>query len=106
MEIRDGQWMLVNHDLKTKRTIWKYYDGENTHFRTDYHVDDVLGENKKHFNQSQGQKFGNGKRVASIPLNIFYEKLVKAQTQGDNKYIRKWLNDSDNKAFRTFEGNV
>lgn len=106
MQINDGQWMLVSHDVKTGRTVWKCYDGAKIHFRTDYPVTAVIEDNKHYMNESQGQRFGDGKRVASIPLNIFYDRLVEAQKQGDKKYIRRWLNDSDNKAFRTFEGNV
>ena len=106
MEIRDGEWLLINHDVKTGRSVWKCYDGNKIHFRTDYPVNNIISENAEILNNSCGQKFGDGKRVASIPLNVFYDKIATAHNEGDEKYINKWLNDGDNRAFRTFEGNL
>ena len=106
MTIRDGNWELVDHDFATARTVWRYFDGAATHFRTDYPVDRLIDENQAHFNASQGQCFGNGRRIASIPLNLFYEQLQEAQSQGDERYVRRWLNDGANRAFRTFKGTV
>lgn len=106
MQIKDGDWTLVDHDLATGRTVWRYFDGAATHFRTDYPVQSLIDQNAELANESQGQRFGEGQRVASIPLNIFHEQLHEAQVQGDEEYISRWLNNSDNRAFRTFEGNL
>ena len=106
MKIKDGQWELINYDPHSGRTIWKCQDGNKTHIRTDYPVENLIKQNQCHRNQSDGQRFGNGKRIASIPLNVFQQKLQDAHAQGDSKYISRWLNDSDNKAFRTFRGNT
>lgn len=104
MQIKDGKWLLVNYDIKTGRSLWKYIDGNKIHFRTDYPATAIIESNHQHYMESQNQRFGNGKRIASVPLNIFYEKLFKAHNEGDRKYINKWLNDSNNKAYRTFKG--
>jgi hypothetical protein len=106
MTIRDGDWELVNYDQITGRSVWHWFDGEKLHQRTDYPVDQIVKDNTTARNELAGRNWGEGQRVASIPLNIFFDQLNDAQAQGDNKFISKWLNDGDNAAFRTFEGRV
>lgn len=106
MTIRDGDWELFDYDFRTGRSVWRFFDGAATHFRTDYPVDDILRDNRADFNESNGARFGDGRRVASIPLNIFYEQLHEAHCQDDEAFVSRWLNDPDNRAFRTFEGTV
>lgn len=106
MAIRDGDWELVDYNHHTGKSTWVMYDGEKTHYRMDYPVDNLIKENKMHQNALYGQKWGEGQRVASIPLNVYFEKLAEASIQKDDKYISKWLNDSDNSAFRVKEGRV
>lgn len=107
MAIRDGDWVLFDHDFQLGRSVWKRVnpDGSVT-FRTDYQVDKIVAQNRAHLNESQGQNWGEGRRVASIPLNLFYDKIDPALQQGDKAYLSRWLNDSDNRAFRTFGGKV
>ena len=106
MAIKEGGWVLQSWDPASGRSVWRYDDGQAVHYRTDYPMDGILRDNTAHRNDSAGQRFGEGKRVASIPLNIFYDQLEEAHSQGDDKYLSKWLNDSDNRGFRTFEGAV
>ena len=106
MVIKDGDWTLLSHDEAMGRTVWTMFDGEKTHIRTDYRTDKIVSDNKAHLLDSAGQRWGGGRRVASIPLNIFYDKLSEANDQRDDKYMSRWLNDSDNAAFRTFSGGV
>jgi hypothetical protein len=106
MKITDGNWELMDHDFKTGRTVWAYFDGQATHYRTDYPVDNILKDNQTARQEMAGSNWGGGKRVASIPLNTYYAELAEAENNGDQKFISKWLNDGDNAAFRTFEGKV
>jgi hypothetical protein len=39
-------------------------------------------------------------------MPMFFKHLGEAQKQDDKKYISKWLNDPDHRAFRTFHGKV
>lgn len=48
---------------------------------------------------------GDMRKVASIP-NLEVEKLMKAGIWQDKKRLKKWLNDPDNRAFRTSTGKV
>lgn len=57
-------------------------------------------------------RYGDGmQKVATIPLNILEDLMQKKVLVpgGDgegNKRLRAWLNDADNRAFRTREGQV
>ena len=50
-------------------------------------------------------KWGEMARVASIPLSVFYD-LKRRGIADDPKAMKKWLNDADNRVFRTREGTV
>ncbi len=107
MIIRDGEWTLFDHDFKLKRTVWvrSNPDGSQT-FRTDYAVEDTIEANATmRANVSQGWQ-GDWHKVASIPLNIYHDKLAEAVKQDDMAYLSRFLNDSDNRAWRTKEGRV
>ena len=106
MRIKDGDWELFDHDPRSGRTVWRLFDGAATHYRTDYPVDKILQDNAAAKSDMSGKGWGEGQRVASIPLNVYFDKLAEATRQGDQNYISKWLNDSDNAGFRTFEGRV
>ena len=106
MRIQDGGWTLAGYDAPTGRSLWRCDDGGRTHYRIDYPVDDLIKENACAFNESAGERFGGGRCIASVPLNLFFEQLQEAQSQGDERYLARWLNDPDNRAFRTFRGRV
>lgn len=107
MIIRDGEWTLVDSDLKLKRFVWARQnpDGTTT-YRTDYHADDTVEANRDMRNAAEKGWKGDWHRVASIPLNVFHDRLAEASRQGDDAYISRFLNDSDNLAFRTRGGRV
>lgn len=104
--IQDGGWSLIDYNFRTKRSIWATFDGEKTVYRIDYPVDATIEQNAAIRNHKAGERWGDGQRIASIPPNVFHEHLAEASRQDDDKYISKWLNDSDNAAWRTFEGRV
>ena len=70
-------------------------------------VEPILEENKRDLN-SYGSllnsgKTGEGVRVASIPLNVWAQwmKETNGEIQKDHNLMKKYLNDPDNKYFRT-----
>lgn len=109
MQITDGDWTLLKWDPVTGKSTWRMErDGEVT-IRTDQPVDDLIRENAAVRNASAGNRFGDFVKVASIPMAVLWDEktgLINAFNQNDNRYVSKWLNDSDNRAWRTFEGNV
>jgi hypothetical protein len=67
----------------------------------------LLDQNARALNDSMGQRWGDGKVVASIPLNLFYASgVAEATRQKDKRFLSKWLNDADHAKFRTFGGKV
>ena len=107
MIIRDGEWTLADSDLKLKRFVWARQnpDGTTT-YRTDYHADDTVEANRDMRNAASKGWQGDWHKVASIPLNVFHDRLAEASRQGDDAYISRFLNDSDNRAWRSKEGRV
>lgn len=105
--IYDGDWYLVDHDEKLGRTVWAVDNADGTTtYRTDYRVDPTIEINKAQRNLAQNNWKGDYHHVASIPLNVYYDQLAEAAKQGDEKFMNKWLNDSDNLAWRTKEGRL
>ena len=107
MSIRDGNWTLDSYDPALGRSIWSYYDGEQLHYRIDYEVSELIEQNKLEFNEAPSGWKGDWHKVASIPHNILYSSGFDAAVQQrDNKFVKRWLNDSDNQAWRTKPGRV
>jgi len=70
-------------------------------------VEDVAESNKQSFNQvdERANWQGDMHKVASIPMAIFYD-LKRKGILDDPAAMKKWLNDSDNRVFRTRPGTV
>jgi len=107
MIIRDGEWTLADSDLKLKRFVWARQnpDGTTT-YRTDYHADDTVEANRDMRNAASKGWQGDWHKVASIPLNVYYDQLHEAVMQDDMRHVSRFLNDADNRAWRTKEGRV
>lgn len=73
----------------------------------DTFIDPFLEENAIARSENAGKRWGDGRVVASMPvemhLNGYYAEARKA---GDEKAAKRWLNDRDNYKLRTFEGNL
>ena len=101
------RWIPLAYDAEMKRKLWFYETKEGKvtfHVQTD--VTDIVEANKEAFNASENKRWGDGKVVASIPMGDYYRKIVPAKQNGDDAYVKRWLNDPDNRAFRTFKGNI
>lgn len=69
-------------------------------------VSAILELNKRRYNnQSESTKWGDGQIVASIPLEVLAD-LQRRGITDDPAKMRAWLNDSDNRFFRTRPGKV
>ena len=66
--------------------------------------DTLLKMNADAFNDSQGRRFGYGKVVARIPLNVFFQQFPKRLQDGDADFTKWWLNQERNRVWRTFRG--
>ena len=94
--------------------LWHYDDDTDTAvIETRQDVGDLVETNKKIHNEFDGERArwpGDWHRVASIPLNIYCDLKQKGAIlpNGDvnQKEMKKWLNDRDNRFFRTRPGRI
>ena len=68
--------------------------------------DELISRNRESFNDSHGKRFGDGKIVASVPLNVFYRDFASRLKDGDEDFVKHWLNSDQNRPYRTFRGRV
>lgn len=104
--VYDGDWRLFRHDPITGTKVWHLDLGTHIVVRTETPVDELFDQNAEDLNNSIGQRWNDGRRVASIPMDVFFKYLNEANQNGDQAYIKKWLNDADNAKFRTFSGKL
>lgn len=68
---------------------------------------EMIDANAEQRNSTAGSRWGRGQVYARVPMNLYAEGyLADATRAGDKKAQAKFFNDIDNRAFRTFEGNV
>jgi hypothetical protein len=103
-------WTLFEHDPLTGRRIYMSLDEGppgKTLWRVEIPVDDVIEANAEAEKASHGHRFGDWNRVASVPVNIMEKTGLDIAVQArDNRFLSKFLNDSDNAKFRTSRGKV
>lgn len=100
-----GDWKIFSRD--PDGTVTYFLDnGDSWILRTETPIDDLIEDNRQNLNDSAGSRWGDGKVVARVPMNMFFDKLAEPIKQRDRKFIKRFLNDGDNAALRTFKGNV
>jgi hypothetical protein len=103
----DGDWYLFHHDEKLGRTTWlRDLPGGGTEARVDYRVDPSIEVNKAQRNLAQSGWKGDYHHIASVSPGVYWDQVHKAVEQDDQAYLSKWLNNSDNRAWRTKDGRV
>jgi hypothetical protein len=45
------------------------------------------------------------RHVAEIPM-VIYQQMIRDGSINDKKALKKWLNDPDNRPFRTWKGRI
>ena len=101
-----GRRLLSRNPMLGTETYFHYHDeNDSMTIETVTDVTDIVEGNKRDFNGSHGGWRGDMHKVASIPLTKYME-LLQAGIVHDKKAFKKWLNDPDNRAFRTKPGRV
>lgn len=90
-----------------QRQYWHDHDDGSVTVQTVQTVDAVAEANKQAFNQFDERTpwKGDMHRVASIPLSVYYD-LKRKGILDDQVAMKKWLNDPENRVFRTRPGKV
>lgn len=102
----DGDWHLVDVDpAARKRKYYRFHDGCEQ-FMTVEDQEDVMVQNNELLKRSQSDPQKEWRLEARIPMSTYFDQLHEAVEQKDEKYISKWINDSDNRGYRTHVGNA
>jgi hypothetical protein len=90
------------------RKMW-HYDAEKDEATIETIIDatQIVSDNKERFNSfdEKANWKGDMHHVASIPMALFYQMKAEGKLE-DQAYMKRWLNDPDNRAFRTRPGEV
>lgn len=103
----------LSHDPNNKTTSFLKFDGDDKMLVENVQeVSSILDANKRAANDFQkGSLIGNTQRhrrkVAGIPELLYYQLVAKFGHPKDNPTEwKRWLNDYDNRFFRTGGGTV
>ena len=102
----DLDWQLYEATPEYRRYAADDGNG-NMVIKTEYLGDEALLEqNRQAYNDSYGQRFGDGKVVASIPLNVYFRTIAPRLAEGDLDYVKWFLNSEQGRPYRSFRGKV
>ena len=99
---------IISSNPVAKVTETHHYDDTTgiSYLDTVQDVTEIVEANKALHNLvDERTPWGGGRRVASIPVTV-WEELRKRGITNDPKKFRMWLNDPDNRYFRTAPGKV
>ena len=108
---RDMKKLLTEDRVAGKKTYFQT-EGDDTHVVTEQKVDHILEHNKRQANDwKSGSMIGNTQRhhqkVAEIPATLYYDLVKKLGDPRHNLQAwKKWLNDPENRFFRSTRGTV
>lgn len=106
---------LLDRDPLTGTTEWFIPDESAGTFtiQTEQDVSGLVEFNKRQHNEFNGvherwgEEIGGRTKVASIPLNVYFDLKKRFGDMRQNPTAwKRWLNDPDNAAFRTRPGTV
>jgi hypothetical protein len=105
--MNNANWRLV--DKTPLKAVWWLDMGNGQYIqKTEYFTEELIADNRRQQVDNLNEKFGDGKIVARVPMNIAFGNsyFSDALKNKDENAMSKWLNDKDNEAFRTFGGKV
>lgn len=100
---------LFSRDELTGITTWFDYDEETDKVRLTAeqdvtHMTDVNVASQNEVAR-EGKRWGEFAQVATIPMSIYAEWLLSGKDK-DPAFIKRWLNERENRRFRTRLGRV
>ena len=100
---------LVDYDAALKTITRVHTDAQDDgllHIESKQDATDIIEANKAFYNSTDERAtYGDMARVASLPMNLYFELWRKGIVQ-DAKRFMKWLDDPDNRLFRTRPGSL
>lgn len=103
----------LSYDPLNQATTWWHWDPvtETAAVQTEQNVDGLLDWNQKLANEAGkrffGEEGGPGTKVASLPMIVLQQLQAEGRAPNqDWKAFCRWLQDPDNRLFRTHEGRL
>lgn len=107
------KWVKIyeNFDPMTgvRQKLWYNVETEEINGqRTDEYMPQILDANKDQYVETMNRtgKVPDLQKVATIPMGVFMENFQAPLMEQDHSYVKKLLNDPDNKALRTWKGRL
>jgi|TARA_R110002110_G_scaffold83117_4_gene215880 hypothetical protein len=97
----------ISRDDAAGKKTFMHFSGDDTHVVTEQKVDHILDANKRQANAwKPGDMIGNTQhhhqKVADIPVSVYYEVVKRLGEPRHNPAAwKRWLNDSENRFFRS-----
>jgi hypothetical protein len=93
-----------------RRIQHEHADGSGA-IETFQDITQTVEENKFNFNERSGKRWDHFQNhVASIPTSIYYklvrEGIIDDRNDPEMVALKRWLNDPDNRVFRTRDGRL
>ncbi len=113
-EVYDGEWQLLSVDPFTGIRKWisaEALPGTTTFVvKTETPVaftEAILDNNRAAFNASLGKRWGEGQVAWSMPVDEYFRSgVAEAKKNHDEKWVNRFMNNPDHRAFRRFKGNL
>jgi hypothetical protein len=105
--IPDNAWTFRRYSDDGQYRIWTYTDTSldiTIEKKEPLYANDILKLNQEKMKASDGTRWGDGRVVASVPLNVFFKEF--AGRHEDPEYTDWWLNNPDNLLYRTRKGHI
>lgn len=108
-DIHGGDWQVVEVTPTYRRSEMHIGNGQFIQ-RTEFLADEELvAMNKQEYDDSHGKRWGDGRVVARIPLNVLFSsasQISQKAKEGDKEHLKWWLNSETARPFRTFKGRI
>lgn len=97
---------LITSDAVMRTKTEMEFDGDNIIVHNSQDAEPIIEQNKRLYTLNDGYSRSRlTRRVAQIPMLVYLD-LVKRGVTKDPKAFSRWLNDPDNRYFRTAPGRV
>lgn len=87
--------------------VWEYEFERGTIRKTEWYGEgafiNAVSEERK---STDGQRFGDTRKVASVPMHVWAREIAPRQRDGNDGSLKRWLNGDKGAPFRTFKGTV
>ena len=96
-----GDWRLLSHNPVSGEYTWYQDLGESYATAVTVDPDEMLAANNQQQVDNLNRPFGDVAQVARMPMHLWQKHIAPAVQQDDQKHIKRFLNDIDNRKFRT-----